>query len=293
MDVGRLPAVTFAHVNHRLRGAASDADEALVSGLPGSWGKAGVIVRTQQVDVAALAKSEGWNLEDAGRRVRYAFFAQVARETGAWVATAHTANDQAETLLLRLLRGTGIAGLAGIPPLRPLEVGVWLARPWLTITRAQVENYGACHRLEVRQDASNQDPSFLRNRIRRDLLPLLEKDYQPALVSLLGRLGEQCRETQALLDALATGLLGRAEKPRAGAMVVLDAAAVASTAPIVAREMFRQVWQREDWPLGEMGLEEWKRLLALAAEKDGAIDLPGVRAVRRGKVLQLSARNQT
>jgi tRNA(Ile)-lysidine synthase len=285
---GDLAGLVFAHVNHRLRGTDSDADERFVQSLPDLWHARDVPVFTQQADVAAFAQSEKMNLEEAGRRIRYAYFGEIARQTGAaWVATGHSADDQAETVLLRLLRGAGIKGLCAIPAVRPLEGNILLVRPWLDVRRAQVLAYLAQHQTAYREDASNQDPRFLRNRVRRDLLPLLEQ-YQPAFKDLLCRLAAQARESQDLLDALAEDLGQRAERPRAGAVLVFDAAILAGAAPIVAREMFRRVWTREGWPQGDMTAADWTRLVELASDTGTAHDLPGgVHVVRMGRVLQL------
>src|SRR5829696_3493611 len=129
-----VPGLVVAHLNHRLRGAESDADAAFVAGLFPHLPH-----RTEAIDVAAAA--EGDNLEDTARRVRYDFLARVAREARAgagWVATAHTLDDQAETVLHRLIRGTGVRGLRGIAESRELIPGVRLLRPMLTVARVEV-----------------------------------------------------------------------------------------------------------------------------------------------------------
>src|SRR5436189_3233901 len=128
----------------------------------------------QRIDVRSQARRERANLEAVGRRVRYDFLASVARETGAaWVATGHTADDQAETVLHRLLRGTGLKGLAGIPARRALAPGVDVVRPLLKVRRAEVLAFLQETGQRFRQDTSNVDPRFTRNRIRHELLPSL------------------------------------------------------------------------------------------------------------------------
>jgi tRNA(Ile)-lysidine synthetase-like protein len=119
---GKLAGVTFAHLNHQLRGGDSDGDERFVLGLPAAWGVPEVRVMSGRVDVAARAREAGDNLENVGRQTRYSWLAETARSLGAgWVATGHTADDQAETVLHHFLRGSGAAGLAGIPECRALE----------------------------------------------------------------------------------------------------------------------------------------------------------------------------
>lgn len=289
---GILARLVFGHVNHRLRGDESDADERFVVGSPDRWCAAGQTTPTVQfvrTDTAEEARQERANLEAFAREWRYRWLADLARQEGAaWVATGHTADDQAETVLFRLLRGSGLDGLAGIPALRPLVAGVEVIRPLLGARRQDVLDYLAANSIEWRQDRSNADPRFTRNRIRRELLPVLQADYNPAVVDVLCRLAEQAAAVQAVIDPLAADLLGRAELPRAGETLVFDAGVVADAPAHLVCEMFRLVWRREGWPAGEMGFDEWRRLAAVAAGDVPAWDFPGrVRARRVGRVVQI------
>ncbi|MEM7113635.1 MAG: tRNA lysidine(34) synthetase TilS [Chloroflexota bacterium] len=131
----------------------------------------------KKVDVAALAEENGWGIEEAGRKVRYQFFADVAQKEGITaVLVAHNADDQAETVLMNLLRGSGMRGLQGMAAVRQLaeQPSLWLLRPLLTVSRAEIEAYCQEHQLQPRFDASNLDPVYFRNRIRNELLPLLQ-----------------------------------------------------------------------------------------------------------------------
>jgi tRNA(Ile)-lysidine synthase len=287
---GHRPLV-LAHFNHQLRGADSDADEAFVVGLHAalSAGVPGLRLRTGRLDVAGQARREGANLEALARRVRYGWLAEVARGEGAsWVATGHTADDQAETVLHRLLRGAGLQGLRGIAVRRSLDAGVSLVRPLLGTTRAEVLAYLASRDQPYREDASNRDLRHTRNRIRHELLPHLAAHYNSAVVSVLGRLAAQAEETFAALEEEARALLREAELPRAGALCILDRASLAAAPRHRVREALRVLWAREDWPLDGMGYREWERLVDLAAGGTLALDLPGgVRARRRERVIQV------
>src|SRR5690606_24443286 len=127
----------------------------------------------------------GENLEQVAREERYAWLARVAAEEGAgWVATGHTADDQAETVLHRLLRGTGLRGLRGIAARRELRPGIWLLRPLLHLGRADVLAYLGALGQDYRRDSSNLDPRFTRNRIRSELLPLL-RTFNPDVTRAL------------------------------------------------------------------------------------------------------------
>src|SRR5206468_2111324 len=159
--------------NHGLRGAASDADEEFVRelvGRPAATSRLSFKLRR----VAAEEQREAGNLEARGRRLRYDWLANLAEACGIpWVATGHTADDQAETVLFRLLRGTGLDGLRGIASCRILTTNVSVIRPLLSVTRVGVLDYLAGVGQDYRTDESNADRRFTRNRIRHELLPLL------------------------------------------------------------------------------------------------------------------------
>lgn len=182
------------HFNHQLRGAESDADEAFVNALAQ---ECGVQCFSTRQDVAAEAKRHGWNLEDAGRRLRYEFFSQVAREGGATkVATAHTADDQAETVLARIIRGAGLKGIGSIQPKRE-----FIVRPLLDVRRQELREYLAERGQGWREDASNQDLRQFRARLRHQLLPQLEKDFSPAIVERLCSFSDLARSEDAFWTA--------------------------------------------------------------------------------------------
>jgi tRNA(Ile)-lysidine synthase len=169
----RLHAV---HLNHKLRGEASDRDAATVTNIVESWG---LTCTSGEIDVAALAHMERRSLEDAGRSARYRFLREVAH--GQPIAVAHHADDQVESLLLHFVRGSGLAGMVGMLP-RQQDI----IRPLLEVRHAQTVAYCQEHGIEPLEDASNTDPRFLRNRIRHELLPLLES-LNPGFHSILLR----------------------------------------------------------------------------------------------------------
>jgi tRNA(Ile)-lysidine synthase len=185
-----------AHLNHKLRGKASDADEKFVAKLAA---KHGLEFYGESVDVAARARREKANLEDAGRQARYEFFARLVADGKVdCVAVAHTADDQAETVLAHILRGTGLAGLGGIHPRTECVV-----RPLLGVRRAELRTYLRGKKQKWREDPSNKDTTRTRARIRKKLLPLLEKEFQSGVVEHLGSLAEFAREDEAFLELLA------------------------------------------------------------------------------------------
>jgi tRNA(Ile)-lysidine synthase len=298
--------LAVAHVNHHLRGADSNADEAFVRDLCVTLG---VPCLVKTVDVAALAAGE--NLESTARRIRYEFFAEVAAETGAsWIATGHTADDQAETVLHRIIRGTGIQGLRGIAGVRRQETGdrgqetdepdpvlppvichlsPALVCPFLAVTRAEILAYLTVLNQPFREDATNIDLRFTRNRIRHELIPLL-KSFNPDIVAALSHLAEHACDAHEVIEAVAADALARAERPRAGNTIILDTAALSSSRAVI-RAVLRFVWDRERWPLSEMGFEAWDRAVDVACGQLSDCDFPGGIAMRHaGRVVQIGRR---
>lgn len=186
-----------AHLHHGLRGPEADADAAFVAGIAQQWGLPCTIERE---DVSALAAREGLSLEEAARQARYTFLAEVAARAGSRIiAVAHHADDQVETVLMHLLRGSGLAGLRGMRPrmllteyhglLRRPPEGLCLVRPLLGVWRREIEAYLQAKGLTPRFDRSNLDLTFFRNRLRHEVLPFLER-LNPRLRETWWRMAE-------------------------------------------------------------------------------------------------------
>jgi len=191
--------VSAAHYNHCLRGEASDGDEAFVRRLCASWGVPLVVERG---DVAAHAARSGQSIEEAARQLRYDFLlAQPGR-----IAVAHHADDQVETVLLNLLRGTGLKGLAAMEPKRDRII-----RPLLSVTREEVAAYLAQHKLPHREDATNGEDDALRNRLRHHVVPLLRQE-NPALARTVGRMTQLLQADEDWLQQQTRSLLEQARR---------------------------------------------------------------------------------
>ncbi len=186
--------LSVAHFNHSLRGAESDRDAQFVEALAEQHG----LKFFQRVeDVGALAARNGWNLEDAGRRLRRSFFDELAADGSAdRIAVAHTADDQAETVLAHVFRGTGMTGLGGIHP-----VDGPIVRPLLETRRQELRNYLGSLNQDWREDSSNQDATRTRARIRHQLLPLVEENYSPTIVRHLNDLSTFARAEKTFWNA--------------------------------------------------------------------------------------------
>ena len=258
--------VAAAHYDHGLRGEASAADAAFVR----DWCRERDIpFLCEKGDVAAYAAEKRLGTEEAAREMRYAFLERAADKLDAAViATAHTADDNTETVLMHLVRGAGLKGLGGIPPVRGRIV-----RPMLDVTRAEVNAYLEARQIPHAEDATNAEDIYMRNRLRHGVIPLLRRE-NPALDAAVGRTARLLREDEAYLDGLAKTFL--AENLHGGE---LPAAELAALPKPVARRVVRQ--------LAGTGLSpaHTDRVLALLTG-GGALDLPGgIRAaVSEGRI---------
>jgi tRNA(Ile)-lysidine synthase len=300
---GELVIAGVAHLNHGLRDAAHQ-DEQFCCALAGELGLA---FRSDRVDVRARAERLGTSLEDAGRRARYEWFDRVAAELGAdVVATGHTRDDQAETFLLRLIRGAGPRGLSGIHPRSGRVV-----RPLLDVGRAELRAYLAQLGQAFCDDESNRDVSVPRNKIRHELLPLLQREFSPQITDVLAREAAIARHDEDRLHQeaidLADSIVLRKERRcgrdgrhsghdepdgpetvQAAETVELDTRALASLHPALAVRVGRLALGILA-PDRFVGYEHIERLLELARDPSrGAVSLPGQHAVRRGDTVVLS-----
>lgn len=282
------------HLNHGLRGSESDADAEFVVAQASALGLA---VSVSRSNVRLRAKRSGVSLEMAGRDARYAFFVRVARQlrreqslTGEQVAvvTAHTINDQAETLLLKLGRGAGRAGLSGIAP-RRIHKGVAIVRPLLRVTRERLERWLVRQGVVWHEDSSNQDDDFLRNRVRHEVLPLLADRLNPQIVGTLARTATILSEEETWMNTLAETMLQEVGRVQGG-LCVSDLC----TLPSPARLRVLRLWLgREGFPVEVADFALCERLEALLlrrASGSTCVDLSqGWRAERSYESLVLHA----
>lgn len=229
-----------AHLNHKLRAAASDADADFVAD---TFRRLDIPCELQSADVAAYRRAHGLSLEDAARRLRYRFLADVAARRNAHaVAVAHTADDQAETLLLHIIRGSGLAGLRGMQPLERLTIGdadLTLFRPLLSVSRAQTYAYCAALGLRPRHDETNLSVEHARNRIRLELLPLMER-VNPAARDALLRLASNATEDGAYIQEQADAVWREVARQVDVGIITLEARALARRHPAIQSRVLRR-----------------------------------------------------
>lgn len=266
----RLVAV---HLDHGLRpGSAEDA--VFCARL---CERLDVRFRHGTADVRARAAREGGGIEAAARRERYLFLRRVGREEhAAAIAVAHTRDDQAETLLLRLLRGAGATGLAAMRGRRGA-----LLRPLLAVSREEVVAHLRERGIDWREDPSNADPAHLRNRVRRELLPYLESRFNPRARAVIARAASLLADEAALLRREARALLASASRAENAALVLRRAALARAPLPL-ARAAVREALRRSGG-LRRVGAVHVERLLAIARDPAPAgreLALPGGRSAR-------------
>lgn len=194
--------VIVVHINHCLRGAESDRDEKFVLEY---CNKYGIDFHNYKIDVKSESNISGISIEDCGRKIRYDYFSKIAKEYKAKIATAHTLSDSVETTIFNIIRGTGIRGLAGIPPVRDNII-----RPLIFTTRAQAEDYCIENKIKYMIDSSNLSRDYTRNKIRLDIVPEM-KSINPSLEKSFMRLKEQVEEENNYLDNIAETELNKAK----------------------------------------------------------------------------------
>ncbi len=262
--------LTVVHLDHGLRGAASRADSRWVKRLAARLGFPIVVERR---DVRGWAKENKKSLEEAARRLRYAFFQEVVQKTGIrTVAVGHQADDQAETVLMRIIRGSSPAGIGGMRPKSRMGA-LRVVRPLLPFTHSELAAYLEEIGWGHREDASNRDRRFLRNRLRLELLPLLEKEYNPRIREVLINLGRLERERNDCLSE-------RLEETASEAIfsiedgLEIDLVRFARLPAFDRGELLRKAMLMGG--VGDLNRRTWERLEKLVKGRTGGrIDLPG------------------
>lgn len=253
----KLPKPVVAHFDHRMRRESAEdarfvAARAARLELPfelGEWSD----------------KPIGRIGEKAARDARYQFLFDVAKKHGASaVAVAHTRDDQAETILFRIVRGTGVEGLKGMAPVRGLRGGVRLIRPMLAMRRNLGREFLVSRGLSFREDASNTDASRTRNRIRHELIPLLESRFNPAVVDALGRIGDYSRDSMSIIEAHMESLWNSIPLVTAPDEVIVPLAAIEE---LIASErvlLVRLICSKQNWSVGRMTEVAWRKLAGVS-----------------------------
>jgi tRNA(Ile)-lysidine synthase len=273
---GEFSLVSLAHLNHRLRQSAG-RDEEFCRDFARRHGL-GIVV--ESVAVQIYARAEKLSLEDAARRVRYRFLETTAAELGASrIAVGHTEDDQAETFLLKLMRGAGLTGLAGIYPRRGMVI-----RPVLEATRAELREYLLSRGERWVEDETNDDLENPRNRVRHRVLPELDRAAGAATRPAIARAAGLIREDAQWLDHVAEGRLA-ALSVATPAGLELDVPGLAAEPPSIIRRVLLGAMRHAAGDR-EIGLDHVDAAMAVLGAGEGGVDVPGTRVeLRRGKLV--------
>jgi tRNA(Ile)-lysidine synthase len=288
---GVLTLAGAAHLHHGLRGEEADGDEAFCAALTS---RLGVPFVAERADVAAFARAGKRSIEDAARAVRYAFLERAAGALGAdAIAVAHTIEDQAETFLLRLLRGAGTRGLGSIRPRVRLPAAApqargWVIRPLLDVERAALRDYLRSLGETWREDATNRDVSLARNRVRHELMPVLESRFSPSAAVTLARAAALAHDDEEFLQDQAIELARRIVLTRERSQITIDTDGLAAAPRALGSRVVLQALEQlaGGRPLS---FEHVDRVMRLGEGQ--AVSLPGQDAVRLAEVLTLRSRN--
>jgi tRNA(Ile)-lysidine synthase len=275
--------LVLGHVNHGWRGKQSEADAQFVQNMAEQLG----------LEYECQVAVDVSRTEEAARDQRYSLLTDLAKKRGArYVLMAHSRDDQIETVLDRILRGTGLAGLRGIPRERELEHGIALVRPLLEVSRHEIITYLGELDQEYRHDGSNDDVKYTRNRIRHELLPLLKNQYHGAADEALLRLQQMASELQDVIAEIVYPLFQTHVYFTDGVAckrVEITCEGLTDVSPYLIRELFVLVWKQQHWPRGSMTRLHWQRLADAVAMPLAAFELPGgVRVERTDDVLVLA-----
>lgn len=280
----RLPALHIAHLNHQLRRQDSDLDAEFVQ----QQARQLRLPCTVEVkDVAERARAESVSIELAARQCRYEFFERLCLRLGARVVVlAHQADDHVETVLQRMIRGTGIRGLGGIRRIRPICDGsdIRLYRPLLDFRRAEIERYAADQQVPFRNDRTNENDTYTRNRIRRELLPLLRSRFNPQVDEAVLRLAEQARSLEAYLSETGSRMLESIVIEHNDRQLVLHSPSLARKPRVIQTQLLREAILRIGVGEGEITFGHLSSLIELASSDEGTkeLHLPGgLRVLRR------------
>jgi tRNA(Ile)-lysidine synthase len=281
---GELVIAGIGHLNHALRVEAT-ADEDFCRDLASSLN---VPFYSATVDVRARARDERTSIEDAGRRARYEFLAATADQADAGaIATGHTLDDQAETFLMRAIRGAGPRGLAGVFP-----VAGQVVRPLIEARREELKAYLEARGQAYCDDASNRDLTIPRNRVRHELIPLLERTYSPNIVEVLAREAAIAREDEDYLQQKAIDSAETIVLRSSGGGHEVDVEALKALHPAIASRVAQRVLAAVSDRF--IGFDHIQRFLALVRgdAEAGRLSLPGVQAQRRGSRVVLARERQ-
>ena len=273
--------IVIAHLDHKFRGEESAADRKFCEDLAKKYN---LEIMWEEIDVPGIAKEKGISPEEAARLARYDFFKRAAKEKNIYkIAVGHTRDDQAETVLMRIIRGAGMKGLGGISPVKEMS-GNKIIRPLIEVSRKDVEDFIVEERLRFRKDSSNEKTIFTRNKIRLELIPLLEKDFNPNIKEVLSNMAENLQIENEFLSKYAKRKFKSVSKIRQG-QIQIDGKKFKKLPKAVRKRVLRAALEELKGDLRRITYQHWKEIEELINSRpvNSIVDLPAGISITKDK----------
>ncbi len=264
--------IVIAHLDHKFRGEESAADRKFCEGLAKKYN---LEIMWEEIDVPGIAKEKGISPEEAARLARYDFFKRAAKEKNIdKIAVGHTRDDQAETVLMRIIRGAGMKGLGGISPVKEM-MGNKIIRPLIEVSRKDVEDFIAEACLRFKKDSSNEKTIFTRNKIRLELIPLLEKDFNPNIKEVLSNMAENLQVENEFLSRYAKRKFKSVSKIKQEE-IFIDLKKFKKLPEAVRKRVLRASLEELKGDLRRLTYQHWKEMEELIDSRpvNSIVDLP-------------------
>lgn len=285
--------IYIAHMNHKFRGKESDEDEKFCRDLARNLK---IDISFGEADVPKIAREKGISPEEAGRQERYNFFRRIAlKKNISKIATGHHRDDQAETVLMRAIRGSGMAGLGGMSPTKKMQ-DFTIIRPLIEISKPEIEDFIKDNDLEFRYDSSNNNVVFTRNRIRHELIPYLEKNFNPNIKEILVNMAENLRIENDFLEKFAKRKFRSMSKKDTSGEISINIKNFKRQPEAIRKRILRSALEELKGNLRRFTYQHWKEMEDLINKRptNSVVDLPGEVKVVKDKsslVLKVKTRN--
>jgi tRNA(Ile)-lysidine synthase len=279
--------ICIGHLDHRFRGEESKEDREFCKEIAKGLN---LEIVCEEIDVPKIADEKGISPEEAARIERYNFFRRVARQKSIHkVAVGHTKDDQAETVLMRAIRGSGMLGLGGMSPVKYIE-GITVIRPLIEISRSEIEDFIRLNNLRFRQDSSNDEIIFTRNKIRRELIPYLEKNFNSNIKEVLVNMAENLRAENEFLEKFAKRKFKAVSRHKNGE-ILIDLKRLKREPQAVQKRILRVALRELKGNLRRLTYQHWREIEALVDRRptNSKVDLPaGINVVKKQDSINLS-----
>ena len=283
--------ILVAHLDHKFRGEESKADRIFCQELAKKYG---LEIVFEEIDVPKIAEEKGISPEEAARFERYDFFKRAAKERGIKkIAVGHTRDDQAETVLMRLIRGAGMKGLGGISPAKEMQ-GFLIIRPLIEISRKEVEEFISGSGLKFRKDSSNEKTIFTRNKVRLELIPFLEKEFNANIKEVLANMAENLQTEDEFLTKYAKRKFNSVSKIKHGE-IYIDLKKFKKQPEAVRKRILRAALEELKGDLLRFTYQHWKEMEELIDFRpvNSIVDLPaGIFITKHTLTLTLSRKRE-